>query len=376
MNVGGFLRICVTGPVNTNQSFGGVAIFTESLADAFKELGHEVLIVTDYSETKETIKNSSIISVGKKSMRKNLFMHYKLRKKIIEFSPNILISSLEYGFVNSFIKKNIDNCTTIHYLHAFPSIRRKLIDAFFLFLGSKMISSKSDFVISNSGLTSVINSEIFNTKSDCIINVGLGYDFIENLKESNVKKTPSNNEFNILYAGRLVKEKNVDFIIKGFESATREIKDKVVKLNIVGDGPEKTNLHELVRNLGIETKVVFHGKVDPQKITNFYLESNLFISLNPHEPYGIVYLEALTSGCKIICPMTGGQMDTLIDYREYVNVVNPYDSNDISKAIFNTIYDNNIINEPQKLIANFSYIEVAKQIEFFIKKQIKIKSLE
>lgn len=365
MNVGGSLKVCIIGPVNTDYYFGGVAIFTESLADSFQDLGYEVMIVTDFSPTKETIKNSPIISVGEKSLRKNPLMHYKLRKKIVEFSPDILISSLEYGFVNSYIKKKVSKCTTIHYLHAFPTIRRNLLDAFFLFLGSKIISRKSDFVIANSGLTSVINSEIFSTNSDCVINVGLGNDFIETLKVSNINR--SHDEVHILFAGRLAKEKNVDLIIKGFNDAIKNIQGKQIFLNIVGDGPEKENLEKLVRLLNNQ-QIIFHGKVDPKIVTDFYMKSKVFISLNPHEPYGIVYLEALAAGCKIICPKTGGQIDTLIHFNDYVSFVNPFDCGEISNAIVASVGEQNLEFDSNKLIGEFSYLEVAKKIELFYQK--------
>lgn len=358
------MKVCILGPVNTTKYFGGVAIFTESLADAFKDLGYEVTIITDYSEKTSTTKKTPIISVGKKSLRKSFFLKYKLKKAVAELEPNLVISSLEYGLANGVLKK--ENLHTIHYLHAFPSVRRSLIDAMSVFLGTYIIAKKSDFVIANSGLTSVINSEIFFTSSDSIINVGLGNEFIDYVKKNKKKSSEKSNR--ILFAGRLVKEKNVDKIIRAFDLYVNSTGDTKTVLDIVGEGPEKESLTMLVNKLR-NKQVKFHGKVNPDNIPNYYFQSDLFISLNPHEPYGIVYLEALASGCKIVCPSTGGQLDSLLDYKGDVYFVNVFDLNEISQAIKNAIQSNFTNINIEQVVEKHSYAQTVSQIERFLKQR-------
>ena len=64
-----------------------------------------------------------------------------------------------------------------------------------------------------------------------------------------------------------------------------------MSLNIVGDGTDRENLQNLAKRLGVN--VNFIGKIDPKEIYKYYEDADVFVSLNPHEPYGIVYLEAL-----------------------------------------------------------------------------------
>ncbi|MDU1538695.1 MAG: glycosyltransferase family 4 protein [Paeniclostridium sordellii] len=355
------MKICVIGPVYTSYYFGGVATFTESLGDGFVKNGHDVRIITDYSDKDTTINGTSIISTFKKKARKNYKMPKLIAKEILKFNPDLVISSLEYGLANKLVKRENTKIKFIHYLHAFPSVKRSKLNNFFVNNITRYICKNSDYVISNSSLTAVINSEIFNIPSDDIINVGLGYDFINKIDKS-TESSYHDDKKHILFAGRLVKEKNVDCIIKAFGNINNE---KII-LDIIGDGKEKDKLETMAK--GISSNIIFHGKIPPIEIPNYLKRSDLFISLNPHEPYGIVYLEAMSANTAIVCPKTGGQMDTLIDYKDRVKFVNPYDISDISSKIEEALNLN--FNELSKVYIDehFSYRKVANDIEEFYKK--------
>ncbi|WP_346913701.1 glycosyltransferase family 4 protein [Clostridium sp.] len=346
------MNIMIIGPVNTDKYFGGVAIFTEGLADAFKKMGHEVCIATDYSLKSETLYGATIIRMFNKPSRKNIRIINKIKKNIDNIKPKLIISSLEYGIANGLAGKA---CKTIHYLHAFPSVKRSKVNNFFVKNITKFISNNSDIVIANSGLTATINSEIFNIKSDYIINVGLGYEFIESIDFSASLNLSRKNK-NILFVGRLVKEKNVDCLIKAFSRLDRND----VSLNIVGDGTDRENLQNLAKRLGVN--VNFIGKIDPKEIYKYYEDADVFVSLNPHEPYGIVYLEALASHTTILCPATGGQMDTLVNYRDRTVFMNPYDIENITEMLEVALDKKYDRFTKQYIIDNFSYQKVAKEI--------------
>ncbi|MGL5617356.1 MAG: glycosyltransferase family 4 protein [Sarcina sp.] len=358
------MKIVVTGPVCTDSYFGGVATFTEGLADAFKLNNNEVIILTDYSNKKETINGVKIISVRDKPARKSIKTYKEIKKEIIKFKPDFVLSSLEYGVANRWLDSSIP---TIHYLHAFPSVKRTMANNFFVKHVTRNIVKNSTYTIANSGLTATINGEIFNTFSGSIVNVSIGYEFLDEFfKVENQKDTIlDTKKKNILFAGRLVEEKNVDYIIKAFN----KLANKDVVLNIVGEGNKENELKKLAQSLGGE--VVFHGKVSQKEVVKFYRDTDIFISLNPHEPYGIVYLEALATNTNIVCPKTGGQMDTLIDYKDRVVFINPYDVDEIAMGLREAL---EIKNEPfsdEYIINNFTYKKAAKEIEEIYLKKIK-----
>ena len=63
------------------------------------------------------------------------------------------------------------------------------------------------------------------------------------------------------------------------------------------------------------------------------IEWQIFVSLNPSEPFGITFAEALLSECKIVCPTTGGQVEYLQGLDESVSFVNGESVADIAYGI-------------------------------------------
>lgn len=64
----------------------------------------------------------------------------------------------------------------------------------------------------------------------------------------------------LIYVGRLSKGKKVDVLVDGFgELSTRT--PSPVRLEIVGDGPERANLERRVARRGLSASVTFHGEV-------------------------------------------------------------------------------------------------------------------
>jgi glycosyltransferase involved in cell wall biosynthesis len=109
----------------------------------------------------------------------------------------------------------------------------------------------------------------------------------------------SGEESDMVFAGRLVKEKNVDLIIK----AVRILKDSIpdVKCMIIGDGPEKQALVSLSEQLGVRENVVFKGFLeDHDDVIAFMKSSKVFILPSTREGFGIVVLEANACGLPVV----------------------------------------------------------------------------
>lgn len=107
----------------------------------------------------------------------------------------------------------------------------------------------------------------------------------------------------ICSVGRLDEiDKDFTTLVKAFGELKKDQKIKE-KLIIIGDGPDRENLENLVKNLKIEG-VIFLGKK-----TNPYIwmkKSKLFILSSKSEGFGVVLLEALIIGTPVIssdCPV-------------------------------------------------------------------------
>lgn len=289
------MRICIVGPVINDSNFGGVATFDEGLKYGFIENGHEVLVITNVKKEEKNVKYYNKI---------NFFVFKnKVIREIVEFNPEIVISSMWYGFLNKYIKKQLFSTKIIQYIHGFPTYRYKWYKKYLLNTGLKNFRKYSDLFVSNSSFTSCINQEIYGIKCDNTIPIGIKEKFVDFEKHKNKK-------IEFVFAGRIVKEKKVDKVCEIFTFISQF--NNLINLTIIGDGSEMKTL----KNIYGSEKISFVGKKSREETLGIIEKSDIFISLNPHEPFGLVYLEALLKKCKIICPNTGGQVEFLNGFKE------------------------------------------------------------
>ena len=69
----------------------------------------------------------------------------------------------------------------------------------------------------------------------------------------------------LLYAGRLLKLKNLEMLLRAFQGALKKT-GKDLTLKIIGEGPEKDNLRIKSRELGIENNVIFLPPFSHEKL--------------------------------------------------------------------------------------------------------------
>ena len=67
---------------------------------------------------------------------------------------------------------------------------------------------------------------------------------------------------------------------------------------IVGDGPDKTKIEEIINNLGLNEKILLLGAKD--NVDKYYKEASLFVLSTKSEGLGMVLIEAMGNGCPVI----------------------------------------------------------------------------
>ena len=98
--------------------------------------------------------------------------------------------------------------------------------------------------------------------------------------------------------GRLDNNKNQIFMLK----VLSELRDKNVKLMIVGDGPDRKMLVSSARKMGIEDRVIFVGPVDDSY--KYYSAFDVFLLTSYHEGSPFVLIEAQANGVPVIASDT------------------------------------------------------------------------
>ena len=161
----------------------------------------------------------------------------------------------------------------------------------------------------------------------------------------------------LLVACYLLRRKGVDLIIKSIKKVVR--KNKKIVLRIVGNGPQKENLENLVKKLSLEDYVVFEGFIENSKIQQYYKKAHIFISMSRAESWGQMYLEAMACGLPIITTKNIGS-DAIIKNGEFGYLIGQENTNDLAKKI---IY---LIENPEYIIAfgERAYQEVKRKYDW------------
>lgn len=102
----------------------------------------------------------------------------------------------------------------------------------------------------------------------------------------------------LLSLSRLSYEKNIQSIIQGMPAILETLPQ--AQLIIVGDGPHKKPLMQLVAKLQIEKNVHFVGEVENQEVPQYYQATDYFVSASTSESQGLTYIEALAAGTRCV----------------------------------------------------------------------------
>ena len=133
-------------------------------------------------------------------------------------------------------------------------------------------------------------------------------------------------KFIITTGGRLVSWKGVDSVIHAIKKIDNGF------LVVLGDGPERNNLENLVRNLGLSKRVFFSGNINRSEMTYLFLKSDCFVLNSFYEGLPQIILEAMAAGCPVIASNTGG-IPEVIQNNENGLLFEPGDKPDLIASI-------------------------------------------
>lgn len=100
----------------------------------------------------------------------------------------------------------------------------------------------------------------------------------------------------ILFVGRLIPKKRAELVIRAFHGIQARTEAGLV---IVGDGPLRAGLEELVDELGLTERVHFSGFLQPDEVLGWYAVASVFV-LPSSETWGVVVIEALAAGVPVV----------------------------------------------------------------------------
>jgi len=108
----------------------------------------------------------------------------------------------------------------------------------------------------------------------------------------------------VLLVGRLVYEKGFQLALEALPGVIRRAGR--VRFLVAGSGPYEAQLHEQARTLGLMRHGTFLGWIGDDVLHSLYRMADLCVVPSIYEPFGLVALEAMASGCPCIVADTGG----------------------------------------------------------------------
>ena len=102
----------------------------------------------------------------------------------------------------------------------------------------------------------------------------------------------------LIQVGHLIAQKHFDTTMQAFALLKEACPD--ARLIIVGHGPEQTNLERMAEKLGVSKSVRFTGQLPNEAVLVEMARAQFFCMPSVREGFGIVYLEAMASGCVTI----------------------------------------------------------------------------
>lgn len=109
----------------------------------------------------------------------------------------------------------------------------------------------------------------------------------------------------LIFLGRLVSEKGVDLLLESL--AILRARNLFPGLTIVGGGPELAMLEQLVGKLGLDGQVTFTGPKRGRELRALLGQHKILVVPSRYdEPFGIVALEGIASGCVVVGSEGGG----------------------------------------------------------------------
>ncbi|MEM2175385.1 MAG: glycosyltransferase family 4 protein [Candidatus Micrarchaeia archaeon] len=166
-------------------------------------------------------------------------------------------------------------------------------------------------------------TNIYRTIKICSL-LDIPYDIIphainwDEKKYENNKKENKRENFVILSNHRLDKFKRVDLAVLAFSAFLRKLDEKeksLIRFLIVGDGPERKKIEEIVKKERLENHVIFCGEKRHEEVIKFINESDVIVGTSLKSNLNRAILEAMTCGKPVIV-FNSGRISEIINHLE------------------------------------------------------------
>ena len=274
-------------------------------------------VVPNKDDFKDAVKKKKVGNILKEGFKS--FKILKLRKQtMVDYIKNtdseIIISTRDI-FDNWLGKYGKDSVLKIGWEHNHYHGNLKYANKIIKY------AKRLDFlVLVSNELKDFYKASLDGSKCRCV--------YIPNIIDKLPKYLSHLNKKRLISVGRLSEEKGFYDLLEIYKKLT--IKHEDWCLDIIGDGPLRTELQEFIDSNNLSDKVRLHGFRDKDYIDNLLHESSIYLMTSYTESFGIVLIEAMSHGVPCIAFSSAegareliedGVNGYLVDNRDYSSYV-------------------------------------------------------
>jgi glycosyltransferase involved in cell wall biosynthesis len=221
----------------------------------------------------------------------NFFTIRELKKYFAEYQPDIIHTHLSYADILGQLSakgSSAKKFCTIHNIY----FKKNFLDSFIFKIYRHILRDEIRVIsISRSVENHVIKTLKVPKERAFLLPNSIP-------KKEIIKSKKENDKIKILFVGRLVKQKNVETLIKAMKILNERDTTKLIHVDIVGDGPLKGRLISLTKKFKLSHIITFEG--NKKNVDQYYQKADIFVLPSIWEGFGLVILEAFRARVAVI----------------------------------------------------------------------------
>ena len=288
---------------------------------------------TNKEEFKKAIKSFNIVKTLKEGFKAIKILYLK-KKLLIDYikqceSDVIISTRCEFNkFLGKYGKKDKVKVAQEHVHH---KDNEKYIN--------KLVNSvhNIDYLMPVSSELTKFYSKRVSSRTKCVY-IKHALDFKH--EKYNYKKTN-----NLIAVARLSKEKGFSDLLDVISIISKSKKD--ICLNLIGDGVEKENLKQKIKELKLEKNVIMHGYKKRPEVNDLLKESSIYCMTSFEESFGLSVIEAMAFGLPCVAFDDAKGVLEIIDKKTGI-VIKNRDKEKMSQEIIDLLKSNDKIIDMSK----------------------------
>jgi glycogen synthase len=169
----------------------------------------------------------------------------------------------------------------------------------------------------------------------------------------------------LVFVGRLVSDKGVKDMMEALGILAN--KGIFISCTVIGDGQEKAVLEKDVFERGLAKQVVFKGSLEGEALVEEVNRHQVMVVPSRwEEPFGIVALEGLACGCKMICSSGGGLREASGGFAFYFSNGNPLELANAIEESLRKVFSEDELNKISAHLNKHTSTVIAKRyLDYF-----------